>query len=430
MSKSKIISIFQKYSKLFVVVLGMSVLVVGVFALNSSLYQSKDNKLASRDNYDFYLQYNKLNKLSPSYFTSKVNSGFEKIKIDTLPNHSDILLNNNKIKAGDEVSFVDLAKLVILPNIDEYDNFVWSAVNGSNIITKVVSKFGVGGSGSINKDILSNESMTVPLSEFQAFLGNDPTLTIRSFRIDSLPSNGILSFNGNPVSQSQIINPNQIGTLIYTPNFNYIGIDEYFLSINFINDGIESNSFPSVLITINNRPPVTLPQSINAVIGQTVSFAPFIASDEGTTSFTISNLPVGFDCSGVNNIISCVIDASVIPGSYTFNVTPVDNLNLAGQSVVYTINVAATAPVSTNGGGTIIIAANSLSSTNSISSSNSTSTYSVSSIASSPITSLSSLNLQSTSSLVSALSINNVPDSEFDEPSISKGVATVRTGGY
>jgi plastocyanin len=352
------------FSKLSIVICAI---ITFVIVINYVLFKSPTNTLNNYytnsnnpidiKSYDFYLRYGEDNKINADTFLPKLETkNIQKIKIESMPNHSLIMLNGEQLNKGDYINFTELDNIIIRPEIDEYDSFIWSAFSDESKIKTIVSKFGVGLPAvlTVDKTTLSNVEMNFTSLEFtqphQAFFNS----VLGSVSIASLPTNGTLMYNNTPVTTTGLtIAVNDIPNLSYKSNSTYTGNDIFILDTFLTNSPFVFSSF-DVNITVTNEPPTMSPQNVTIQQGQTATFPGFAATDSSNhvVTFAHTSFPVGLNCTETlagqsGNIISCTSVITSQIGTYTFEVTPTDSINLSGNPVQYSVNVTEFIPPTT-----------------------------------------------------------------------------------
>jgi hypothetical protein len=152
-------------------------------------------------------------------------------RIDSLPEHGQLLLNGEAVLAGDTVTHdqIENGELVYAPDSDwhgqtsfqfsAYDGRDWSAPAGFDLDVTPANDAPVvaGGSLSLNED----SPAAVHLSASDPDSGD----AVEQFRIDSLPEHGRLLLNGQPVQAGTVVTQTQIdgGGLTYAPDHNWHG---------------------------------------------------------------------------------------------------------------------------------------------------------------------------------------------------------------
>ena len=204
------------------------------------------NSNASNNSYDFYSKFGTTTTLTKEYFTKslKAETKLTKIRIDSLPLHSALNLDNNPIQVAQEINFDDVTKITFKSSIDEYDQFSWSGYVNSGYFPSVTMKVGVGTSyffidvtTPFNTPYLSNNS------EFESTI-NGSNISISDgmagsviyvyggVQISSLPTSGVITYNnGIPINAFQKLTPSELNSLVYTPNLNYIGTDQFLFAL-------------------------------------------------------------------------------------------------------------------------------------------------------------------------------------------------------
>ena len=295
-------------TKVLIAILGLG-LVFGSVALNTSNNTNNSIKTsqAANNSYDFYSKFGTETKLTKEYFTKslKEKNKLSKIRIDSLPLHSSLKLNNNPTTVGQEINFEEITKLTFKSSIDEYDQFNWSGYYESSYLPTVTMKVGVGSCG--------NEFDTVDINRSTSpntpYIFNSPTFASSTtytnnlcylgifggIRINSLPLSGIITTgNGLPVIVGQAISIAELSTLNYTPNLNYSGTDtfewyacdsDYFINFNYFEC---YSTLSNVNITIE---PATGGGSITITAQSILTLSSSSSSSNISTSSTTTSEP-------------------------------------------------------------------------------------------------------------------------------------------
>ena len=107
-------------------------------------------------------------------------------------------------------------------------------------------------------------ALTAPLSGFDA----DGSVT--TFRIVTLPTNGVLALNGTAVTANQDIAASSAGSLTFTPDAGFAGNTSFtYRAID--NQGMLSNAAATYTISVANRAPVAVNDSRDVPLNTTVS---------------------------------------------------------------------------------------------------------------------------------------------------------------
>jgi hypothetical protein len=135
----------------------------------------------------------------------------------------------------------------------------------------------------------------------QPFIAADPDGTISSYTVHTIPplSEGVLSLNGVPVTQGQVLTPAEISQLEFDPAAAFTGVSSFAYSATD-NSGNPSNlAFYNIPVSgTGNIPPVAEPvtaPAINSNAGQTAIPVLTGSDPDGTVaSYTIETLPPAF----------------------------------------------------------------------------------------------------------------------------------------
>lgn len=168
---------------------------------------------------------------------SSGGSNLVKVRTETLPAHGSLTLNGVAVVANDEINSADLATLVYTPtaNYNGSDSFQWNAYDGAvyaavsalvNLtITAVQDPATI---SNLSKATVEDSNIQFEPSDFLgAFTDSNGGKNLVSVRIDSLPANGTLTLNGNPVQAGDSIAAVDLANLVYTPDPGYSGSDSF-----------------------------------------------------------------------------------------------------------------------------------------------------------------------------------------------------------
>ncbi len=189
-------------------------------------------------------------------FTSKFsdidNDSLNKVKIATLPSNGVLKLNGSIINVGDEILATDLAKLTFTPSLNwngstsfEWngsDGTAYAALNGRVDITITpVNDVPI----AVNDTVTTDEDTSIDID----VLANDSDIDE-----DSLEVTAVTQGSHGKV----VINPD--GTVKYTPNANYNGVDSFTYTVS---DGNGGTATATVNVTVNpvNDAPVAVNDS-------------------------------------------------------------------------------------------------------------------------------------------------------------------------
>ena len=235
-NKTKIIT------KIIIGILGFT-MIAGSVAMNNynNANNSIKNSKASNNSYDFYSNFGTTTTLIKDYFTKslKQETKLTKIRIDSLPLHSTLNLDNNPIQVAQEINFDDVIKITFKSSIDEYDQFNWSGFVGSSYLPSVTMKIGVGGCGPIFNT--NNIDKTTPFNiiyNLNSLIFDNATTSqgpncnfsgiLGGVYIYSLPLSGMITYNSNtPITVGQVLTFAELDTVKYTPNTDFFGNDTF-----------------------------------------------------------------------------------------------------------------------------------------------------------------------------------------------------------
>lgn len=273
----------------------------------------------------------------------------QSVSVPTAANFSDV--------EGDTLSYtatglpagltIDPVTGVISGTIDK----AASQINGGNYSVTVTASDGQGGvTGStfawtvanpapvsVDDSAATNEDTPVII----AVLANDSDLDGDSLTIvTAVAGKGTVVINGD-------------GTITYTPNANFFGIDTITYSVSDGNGGI-AEAIASVTVTAVNDAPVAAPipartDADNASVSVAVG-ANFTDLDGDTLAFSAAGLPAGLSINMITGVITGTIGraaSQVNGGVYTVTITASD-ANSGTVSTVFGWTVTNPAPVAAN----------------------------------------------------------------------------------
>lgn len=183
----------------------------------------------------------------------------------------------------------------------------------------------------ISKQIDEDSSLTFTLTDFSdQFTDSQSGSNLQQVRIDSLPGNGTLTLNGNPVSIGDEIPAAELGNLVYTPEANYSGADSFEWNAT---DGLAYDSSSALVnITVN---PVADPED------STISDISKTLPEDTDVSFSAADFAAVLnDSAGGSNLEYVRIESLPAHGALTLDGNPVaENAEISAldlERLVYT----------------------------------------------------------------------------------------------
>ncbi len=242
---------------------------------------------------------------------SSGGSNLVRIRIDALPEHGALTLNNSAVLVNAEIDAADIANLVYTPVADYNgtDAFAWNAFDGAvyaaanasvNLTITPVADSNESTIVDINKTLDEDTALTFAASDFSAAL-NDSSggSNLVRIRIDALPEHGALTLNNSAVLVSAEIDAADIANLVYTPVADYNGTDTF--AWNAFDGAVYAAANASVNLTIT---PVADPGEVVAA-----NFAKAIAEDT-VLAFSVEDFTSHFtDASGGAALVTLRVDA-------------------------------------------------------------------------------------------------------------------------
>jgi len=204
------------------------------------------------------------------------NDPISKIRIKSLPDHGELLLNNIPVAINDEISVSEITSksLAFKPNLDwngktfflweAFDSYLWSEISASINFTYLADPVNI---STIMKKGLENNLLDFDKQDLAGFSLNYSNSQIQAV---SLPENGKLlfdtektttehMFNGTVVQEGYIFNIQDLlaGELAFMPDKDFNGFTQFLWRAS--KDGIWSdNEYVKIEITPMNDPPTIL----------------------------------------------------------------------------------------------------------------------------------------------------------------------------
>ncbi|MBB6463917.1 Ig-like domain-containing protein [Flammeovirga kamogawensis] len=167
------------------------------------------------------------------------SASLDSIRISGLPSNGEFLYNGASIVNGQTIAKTDIPNFSYRPNTDFIGNdySLWSGYNGTlwsssskkiNIIIVENLDDQVPTVTDINKSGAENEIIYISIEDFENHFSDPLDSTIHAIKITSLPENGRITLNENPISLNQVIHADSIENITYTPSLDFSGIDEFY----------------------------------------------------------------------------------------------------------------------------------------------------------------------------------------------------------
>ncbi len=238
----------------------------------------------------------------------------QQVQITSLPAQGTLLFAGNPVSVGLTIDSDQITLLSYTPNTDYTgsDSFGWNGSDGSDFAgTGADVNISVSSTPialDINENGHHNTTLNFTASNFTTAFLDATGASLAQVQIVTLPSVGTLSFEGQAVTQNQIINISDISNLSYVPGFNATGID----SFTWIGtDGTTSAGAPAnVNIDVQESAPVL------ADVSKT-------AAKNASTTFAISDFSQGFTDPDTGDIIQSIKITS-LPTVGTLKLNSVD----------------------------------------------------------------------------------------------------------
>ncbi len=181
-----------------------------------------------------------LNDFEAMYFDEDKNA-LDKVQITTLPTNGTFTFNGTAVIVNQEITRAALAtgQLVYTPdaNWNGTTSMVWKGYDGEKwstgttktstfnlVITPVEDAPTIeSGNGATDEDT----ALTFSADDFTALYEDNDGDVLASITLTVLPTNGTITLGGNAYIVNTAIPSAQIGTLVYTPDPNYTGADEF-----------------------------------------------------------------------------------------------------------------------------------------------------------------------------------------------------------
>jgi len=214
-------------------------------------------------------------------FSDSDGDSLSLVRIDSLPANGALTLSGQPVTAGQEISTAQLGLLAFLPDADwnGETSFTWSGHDGTDFSAQaaavtltvdpvndvpIVSNFSLSGG--------EDQSIAFAASDFaNAFFDSDGD-ALNLVRIDSLPANGALTLNGQPVTAGQEISAAQLGLLAFLPNADWNGETQFSWSGHDGTDFSSQAATVSLLVDPVNEAPVVSDISLSGNEDETIAF--------------------------------------------------------------------------------------------------------------------------------------------------------------
>ncbi|HAA23443.1 MAG TPA: hypothetical protein DCP28_33470, partial [Cytophagales bacterium] len=184
------------------------------------------------------------------------------IEITVLPDSGTLKLSNVDVVVNQVIVGADLGNLTYDPNpgYNGTDEFTWTANDGtedSNTATGTINIGATNDPPTVDDFSVSTDEDTPIDFTKDNFTDNFDDVdgdTLFSIRITVLPTDGVLSIDGDVVQVDDVITPAQLDSLTYTPTDDFNGSDSFSFTGS---DGAVDSNTGEVSITVNpvNDPP-------------------------------------------------------------------------------------------------------------------------------------------------------------------------------
>lgn len=171
-----------------------------------------------------------------NHYSDVENDVMQKIIIRGLPMHGVLRLNGIELSMNAEISTGNLGNLEYAPelNFNGEDSILWSAADPfsvSDTATLALSIAPVNDApevASFTKTSNDNSNIPFTLADFTDHFTDVEDEELQSIVITSLPANGTLTLDANPIAQNDTIGREDLDRLVYIPNADFInGKDEF-----------------------------------------------------------------------------------------------------------------------------------------------------------------------------------------------------------
>ena len=266
-------------------------------------------------------------------FSDLDGDSFKSITITAVPSDGALLLSGNQVTAGQTIVAAELEKLTYRPpvnaNGDAFETFTFlvsdnggtsnGGIDTSSAPNKIEFDIDSVNDAPTGQDINITTNEDIPygfnISDFE--FGDIENDDLSAVIIDTLPSNGSLTINGNDVSNGQSIAIENINQLLYTPETDQSGTTFDTFSFKLKDDGGTPNdgndtSVNSYQASINVTPVNDSPTGTNKTV----------TIDEDT-GYELQVSDFGFKDNDNNTFSAVIINSVPLNGS----------LKLAGNTV-------------------------------------------------------------------------------------------------
>jgi gliding motility-associated-like protein len=141
----------------------------------------------------------------------------------TAPNHGTVVIN-----ADNTVTYTPTANY---HGTDSFDYTISDGHGGTATATVTLTITDVNDLPESTDNTITAIPSTATATVIPPLMGTDPDGTIVSYTIVSLPSHGILSLNGTPVTTNQVLTPAEAGQLTYDPDGTFTGNDSFTFTV-------------------------------------------------------------------------------------------------------------------------------------------------------------------------------------------------------
>lgn len=169
-------------------------------------------------------------------FSDPQGNALYSIIIEELPINGVLTFKGTSLTPYEEIPYNEISEIIYTPNTDYngQDVITWNGSNGTvyakdfatltiqvildfNPIKPVVSSF--------SKDSKQNESLSIPLSDFEENYDHSLDSIMNRIRFDILPTNGVLTVNDDTVALGDAYDIESFTSVIYHPNQDFSGED-------------------------------------------------------------------------------------------------------------------------------------------------------------------------------------------------------------
>ncbi len=182
-------------------------------------------------------------------------NALDRIRIQTLPQFGNLLLNGNAVNVNDNIVLQDISSLVYRPDnaFVGTDEFTWNASDGSDFASQAQRV--VMGVASLPPTIQDITGLSINEEDTLVFSLNDFTSVYQSatpldrIRIDKVPAQGVLRVNGNLINNGDEILRADLDALQYIPNSSFFGVDQ--IDWNASNGNQYASNGAQIIIQVN-----------------------------------------------------------------------------------------------------------------------------------------------------------------------------------